>query len=409
MGLYLGVLLLLFVTFSIFAWRDFKTALASLAFLLPTYLLRFSLGPIPFTVLEGFILILTILWITKHGGIHTHLKNLDPFIRPLLLLLAAACFAVVVAPNTLEALNTWKSYFIEPLLVFLMLRTTFTHEDDWEQIPKFFAWSVIALSLFGIIQYLTGLALPAPWDIERRITSIFPYPNALGLYLAPLVGMSIVLFIKKRGGALWLASIVLGIIGIILAQTEAALVAIPAGLLITLLLTDISSRTKLRIAFEATVIGLLLVSLVPIISEKIFLQDYSGQVRIAQWQETRALIQDNPAFGAGLSGYPQAIAPYHDFRFYEVFQYPHNIFLNIWVELGILGLIAFFWLAWLMLKKTQSSDHKLVLASFAALAIMTIHGLVDVPFFKNDLSVMTLIFIAILSANAIRRQPKIIH
>ena len=113
----------------------------------------------------------------------------------------------------------------------------------------------------------------------------------------------------------------------------------------------------------------------------------------------------NPAFGAGLNAYPQALAPYHNSTQYEIFQYPHNIVLNIWTELGLLGLIAFGLLAWLTWRSvtptTKNSQQKtLLLAAFAALLTMTIHGLVDVPYFKNDLSVMVWILFAVLATTS---------
>ncbi|MCH8049550.1 hypothetical protein IH979_02465, partial [Patescibacteria group bacterium] len=85
----------------------------------------------------------------------------------------------------------------------------------------------------------------------------------------------------------------------------------------------------------------------------------------------------------------------------------HNIFLNIWSELGILGLLAFFWLAFYTIRTIQiHRDDALKLAAFAALATMVIHGLVDVPYFKNDLAVMTWLLLAIISAPWIKVYKK---
>ena len=120
------------------------------------------------------------------------------------------------------------------------------------------------------------------------------------------------------------------------------------------------------------------------------LQDSSGLVRRAQWSETLTMLADRPFLGAGLNGYPAALAPYHDATFYEIFQYPHEIFLNSWSELGLIGLIALFIGAILVARTTwRRKDEVLVLAFAVAILTMTIHGLVDVPFFKNDLAILT--------------------
>ena len=65
------------------------------------------------------------------------------------------------------------------------------------------------LSIFAIYQKFTGTFIPNPfWAAEatRRVTSFYPYPNALALYLAPIVTMLIgwvVLEFKKVKTNFW--------------------------------------------------------------------------------------------------------------------------------------------------------------------------------------------------------------
>jgi len=408
----------IFLTYTILSWRNFKLGLLLLTGLLPVYLLRFDIGPIPSTALEILILISIVVWILKlrdlkfRKGVWQYAPTIRPWIKPTILLIAAASIAVTVAPDPFSALGIWKAYFIEPILVAVMMFSCFD-KKDFESALKALEISSIVLSVIGILQYLTGLGIPTPWDIELRITSIFDYPNALGLFLAPIVAMAIVRLSSCRRGvlqytptdvAIWIATALFGTIAIILSETEAALVAIPVALIITFLLSPkrvwhAKLMPKWRVGFEVLAVLIILVALIPTVREKIFLQDYSGQVRISQWVETAHLLQDHFVFGAGLNGYPTVLAEYHDPTLYEIFQYPHNIFLNIWVELGLLGLIAFFWFAFLILKTVLKSysANKLqseTLALLAVFLVILIHGLVDVPYFKNDLAVMSWIFLA---------------
>jgi len=145
---------------------------------------------------------------------------------------------------------------------------------------------------------------------------------------------------------------------------------------------------------------------------KLLLNDYSGMIRRLIWSETWVMLKDHWFFGAGLAGYPLAIIPYHIHKF-EIFPDPHNIFLNFWSETGILGLIAFGWLSikyiWLSLKDifcietkcgNTFSFHKVASCVFLAVALeIVIHGLVDVPYFKNDLSVLVWLLVAVASLN----------
>ena len=61
----------------------------------------------------------------------------------------------------------------------------------------------------------------------------------------------------------------------------------------------------------------------------------SGGARMSMWLSSVSLWVDNPLFGSGIGGYP-IIMGYGDFR-----SYPHNIFLEIMVELGLVGLFLF--------------------------------------------------------------------
>ena len=74
----------------------------------------------------------------------------------------------------------------------------------------------------------------------------------------------------------------------------------------------------------------------------------------------------------------------------EDFQYPHNIFLTVWSELGLLGLISFVGLVVHIFAQLIRLNKKKIdlfaLALVGSFSFMLIHGLVDVPYFKNDLS-----------------------
>ncbi|MEK7108413.1 MAG: hypothetical protein AAB898_01965, partial [Patescibacteria group bacterium] len=101
-------------------------------------------------------------------------------------------------------------------------------------------------------------------------------------------------------------------------------------------------------------------------------------------------------------GYPIVFDAYHKARHIEIFQYPHQIFLNFWSELGLAGLVAFFLLLaryFMTLRETLRrvpSAQPWVAMLVASMAALLVHGLVDVPYFKNDLSMLTWTLIAIL-------------
>jgi putative inorganic carbon (hco3(-)) transporter len=379
------------VLFALVTIKKLEHGVLLLIALLPTYLLRANFFGFPTTFLELMIITVILVWIVQNRTrVLSKFKLEKRWQLPLLLLLVAATISLFIAPERSAALGVYKAYFIEPILFFFVLIDYLKQKDSLNKIYKSLGLSALAISLFGIFQWATNSGIPTPWDFENRITSIFDYPNAVGLFLGPIIILGALQIYKNKKDRLWITVTFLSSIAIILSKSEAAWIAVAGTLFIAFL---INKKTR-KITTAALAILILLVAIIPqarnFTSQKLLLQDYSGQVRITIWKESFKMLKDKPLFGAGLSGYKTALTPYHKATHLELFQYPHNIVLNIWTELGLLGLIAIGFLAFQILKKPQFTIVTFVLLE------MTIHSLVDVPYFKNDLSVLTWIFLAIL-------------
>ena len=398
-----SILLILTAAFGLIAWLDPKKGLLLLVALLPSYLLRGEIFGIPTTLLEMMIVVFIVIWLIRRAP---SIKTILPdrrYLLPITLLFIAATLSLFVAPETQAAAGVWKAYFIEPFLLFLIVRYELSRSSiATEDIFKALGITALVLSLVAIYQWATGSGIPIPWDIEKRVTSVFDYPNALGLFLGPIViigAMHTRQVSKQIHTWFWPAVTILSFIAILLAQSEAAIVAIVA----TLAIVGLLNKKTVYTTVVACLVALMLITLSPwsgAIFDKLTLQDYSGQVRLTGWSETVNLLQDNWVLGTGLSGYPVALIPYHQATHLEIFQYPHNIVLNIWTELGLLGLVASILLAWKLLMSFRASEASRGIFSPQTIALlvlleMTIHGLVDVPYFKNDLAILTWIMIAI--------------
>lgn len=411
-------LLVLLGIFAYLTWRNLETGVLLFCALLPSYLIRFSIGGVPTTFLEMMALIIIGIWATKtNWKVEIQSLKKNPLIVATDLLLIAATIGIFVSPDKQAAVGVWKAFYVEPILMFfVIIDVVGTHkghpyEQIREKIFQSLGLSALFISLFGLIQYFFSIGIPAPWDLEHRITSIFEYPNALALFLEPIIVISwfeIRKATKETKGdqkkpkevAFWLTVSVLSTINVFLAQSEAGIAALVITALCILLFSKITRKQTL---VSMVIVGALIFTIPTsrtYLFEKFTFRDSSEQVRLSQWKETIALLKDHPIMGVGLSGYPIALKPYHHDLQYEIFQYPHNIVLNIWVELGLLGLVAFFLLAFQMARMAfawEGRDPPLQSQAILFGAIffeIIIHGLVDVPYFKNDLAMMTWILIA---------------
>jgi len=407
------------ICFAALSFLNLRWAMLLIVAALPTYLIRFSIGPVPTTLLELMLFVAIVVWIFHYKGLSIRGSSfLNGWRTPITLLLIAATLGVIISPDTLPALGVWKAYFIEPILFFLMVNHIFRKEGDEIRIINWLGVSSLAISLFALFQYFSRLGIPAPWDIEGRVTSFYPFPNAVGLFIGPMIVLAVAMLaraIKLKyiySSVFWGITTLLGTVSIILSQTEAAWIAVAVSLFVLSLFYKKIRLITIPLAVVSMVVIFLIPSSQSFVTEKIFLQDWSGQVRLGLWQETTELVYNNPIIGVGLSGFPIAIQPYHKIDYVEVFQYPHNFILNIWVELGLLGLIGFFFVIKKVVQYIYNSiknqkDKWLTLAFGAVFLEMLIHGLVDVPYFKNDLAILTWILIALITIVSTRGSQQI--
>jgi len=451
--MYIGITLYL-IAFFLLAWWRLDRALLLLIVALPTYLIRFEVAGLPFTLLEAMILMTATVWFIKYflpanrkffqGGLHRPGGRINyPYSWEMILLVVISFIAAGIAGFTPGALGIWKAYFFEPVLLFIVLLNTFKNRTGLGQIIGAFALSVAAVSLFAIYQKISGQFIANPfWAATetRRVVSFFGYPNAVGLYLAPLslilTGWLISIH-KERAAALktMLAGTILASwLAIYFAHSDGAIVAVAVGLVVLAGLTDRRARVAVLVVTVLAAAGLFFFQPAsdPLI-DKILLRDLSGEIRQQQWRETITMLQNGRILtGAGLDNYQESIGPYHQegifFNFddrpnfdavvwanptlreiywqpVEIYLYPHNIFLNFWSELGLAGLLLFLWLIvktavilWRLARRASNQKEKYLAAGLgAALAAIVVHGLVDVPYFKNDLAAMFWIVLALVA------------
>lgn len=390
---------LLLIVFGVVAWRDIRYALFILLAALPAYLLRFSAIGIPLTVLEGMILIIFSRWLILFWQKKETLQ-LDMWLKlAMLLFFLAGIVGTIVSPEKRAALGILKAYIIEPMLFFITARSVLKKQD----IPKVItalSVSAIVISLYGLAQRFLGVKIVAPWQAELRITSLFEYPNAVGLFLAPLIPLFVWQLVqvwhKLRLKLYWLLVIILSLLAIYFAKTWGAMVALVAvGLAIGLW-----QKPTRKYAFAFLIGGIVAVFLASatrtIIIQKLSFKSWSGMVRVAMYEETWQMLKSSPVFGAGLNGYQTAIRPYHVNKWMEIFLYPHNIVLAVWSELGFLGLVAAIGLLLWFIKQLLQRRDSIRVMLVASMAIILIHGLVDVPYFKNDLAVIFWLLLALV-------------
>lgn len=406
------LLVIALVVFCYLSYRKTIWGLSIIILMLPSYLYRCQILGLPTTFLELIILLLFAIWLIKCRRYKCkRLKALPSVLQILLILWLMVSLAAMAINPTYTAVGLWRAYFLEPMLFFIVLFNSVNNKKDLYIIFNALAMLVTWLFIVAIYQNYTDWNYLAAYNLPntKRLTAVFLYPNALSLLTAPLAAFFMGLwFISKDKISDWPYLLVasLGLLLAILARSDGAILAILVSLILALILNRKWRKWCLVIILLMIIITTLFSSLptkINDIKQQLFspvldLQATSLEIRSSQWQETWGMLRNNSFWGAGLSGYQTALGPYHQVEWLEVYLYPHNIFLNFWAELGLLGLMVFLSLIiyiLILLKKLFKDKNSLFWPITLLWLTWFVHGLVDVPYFKNDLSVLFFIMLAL--------------
>lgn len=401
------------------SWQEqTRIWLRRLAFSLPllslTYLLRFHIAGLPSTVLElvVWIFLVGVLLVNGRAGLARAHGLLWTWRFAIMAWLLATLVAVGVSPSLWTGLGLWRAYVLEPLLVLVALCALLDQPGDRRRMEQGMMVAGIVVSLWAIVGYLGNWGIPKPWNVAltagRRAVGPFGFPNAVALFLAPIGALAMAKFcaLKARMDlntktdwktvGLYLVTTILSILALLAARSEGGLLAFAVVTLCSLLGLR---RGRWLVAVGAVITAVTLIA-VPVLRQtlvhEITFQGWSGKVRLIMWRETWTMLKDHWFFGAGFGGYPTVFNAYHKARFIEIFQYPHNILLNFWSETGLLGIAAFVSVAvsWFKNASKPISSHRYssILVLVAPLIAILVHGLVDVPYFKNDLALWFWLF-----------------
>ena len=371
--------------------------LSAILALLPTYLIRFNIGPFPSTFLE--VLVVVFLFVTlifEYKNI-PGLKRLGKINIFTSLFVISGIIAVAASPETYKALGQLKAFIVEPVLFFYAIVLTIKHPQDYRAPLTGLLVGSLGVSIFGVIQHWTGIWLPLRfWGYSEgvlRITSFFEHPNALALYLGPILGFFFALRQKhstlvNRTLLNW--SLPVLALSLFFTYSRGAWLAVICAVIFLSI-----RKYSLRLVLPATIILVLLGAwLIPSAADRIRLADSSDEARLGLYKVAANKILESPLVGNGLHGFRTTLTEANFAG--EVLNYPHNIFMNFWLEMGLLGLLAFALIfnAALSRHKLQPSAITLSVAIF--LFVLLIHGLVDAPYFKNDLSLLFWFMVALI-------------
>jgi putative inorganic carbon (hco3(-)) transporter len=395
-------------------------------------------------------------------------SRMGPFIIPVCVFVGAALLANFIAYSRANALRAFREEVVDPLLYLLLVLACLRSYRDVKRLVVALFGMGFVIALLGLIQdlFLRNL-IKADAEGLVRITTVYGSGNNIGLlfdYALP-IGLAIVL---SRISWKWrLATFVLCLPFIFVLYESASrgawLVAMPLTLLFVLAFAIRNRKFVVSGGIVLTVVALVVgIFLHSQIADFIINGHTNGQSdsyksstvlkRPYLWETALHMIGDSPWLGYGMDNWlchysnswknaclypggrpanlpwPQQIVPDHPklpaywittdpithqptgLSDEPTLSHPHNIFLHVWVSIGIFGLLAFIAVLVLFyrllarmlryLHKMQSPQFEqirwIVVGVGAAMLAALIQGQVDSAFLEQDLSFCFWTLIAVI-------------
>jgi O-antigen ligase len=132
----------------------------------------------------------------------------------------------------------------------------------------------------------------------------------------------------------------------------------------------------------------------------------SGAIRLKTWASALAMLRDHAIFGIGLDQFARLYPAYIDPTLLGTNEvntaHPHNLVLDIWLRMGLIGLVAFAWMLWrffrtgiAVVSEPTSLARVLRIGLIAAMAAALVHGLVDQFYFWPDIAFAFWLFLVV--------------
>lgn len=444
---YILYVILLFA-WAVLVYKNLRVSVLLIPLFFPLYLLEVNIFGLPFYFIELLILISAIpvfyLLLTGHSEVLDkgmaqkiiHIVKLrflpekwefkefvkSPFLPIVLFLIASVISALIVkGDEAIHSLGILKSWVIFPLTYFYILYLTIKDLKDVSFALYAYLGSAIVLALWGLYQAASGNYI----TIDQRVSGPFESANYLAMYITPAFVFASIRFLQTFMH-LKLASahtrfvafehrIFLGLFAaflfaiLVLTQSYGGIIGAFLAVFIYVIYHRLTTTEYLVKKFLTKIIIfiILLVTLGGALSVSMNIEKFQNLIkldehtsistRIEIWQVGAILLKENPVLGIGLGQYqPNYIYKAEEILGREPLEpvrlHSHNLYLETWLNTGLLGIVSFIWIiifAYTRYRKIKPGEQKdMAIAVLIMLSYLLIHGLIDVTYWKNDLSLI---------------------
>jgi O-antigen ligase len=400
--------ILVFLGALVVGWRLPRVWVWLVVLLIPAYVVKLNIGFLPTNLAELVLWGGALGWLAKQPKANLILlwSRYRPLWWQLSLILVGLVVGVIVSGDLRLSLGIVKGWFLGPILFYGAATSILSSVTALELVPLLML-STLPISIAALVQVVAGHFL----TIDGRASAWFASANYLSLYLVPILLLgSITIFerwYKSAWFLFWVVTIP-GLLAVYFSYSYGGWLALASGLVVIGLW-----RFRTRWQFWLISLGALAVAgFTQLSTERVaqmldFKTQSSASVRFQVWATDWLMVKEYWLTGIGLGQYPTRYSEFANRLFHPPLEpgmlHAHNLYLQSIINLGALGLLGLIGLIVTFFGWVRRCSAVVAAPLIAAMTAILVHGLVDTPYWKNDLSMLfwTILVIATLRARPI--------
>ena len=331
------------------------------------------------------------------------------FDAPVALFLAAALLSLLATEYLRLSLRELRTLIVEPVGFFFLLRAVVRAPADARRLVDVLTVAATVVATLAVAQYFLGGAVT---DVQgvRRVHGTYTSPNHLALLLGRALPFLLAFaWLLPRYRLLRLGATLLCGVALLLSFSVGGWLATGGAVLLVVGL--LGGRRPLAALLVAGVLALgvvLAVAPVERLTGRLDPTRGTTLVRAQLWQAGVELIREYPLLGIGLDNflyrYSTLLPPTTGME--PNLSHPHNLLLQFWLQLGLLGIVALGWLLVVAIRSLRSHVGRTAAPEYRALAVGALgsllafvaHGSIDNGYFLVDMAFIFWLTMAVASA-----------
>ena len=332
-------------------------------------------------------------------------------------------FVGLAAISTLTSIHRTKSmqilmlYIAFAVFYFVTVNTVRT-KQQWYNLVMFFVLSGAAVALFGVYQnFVLETTAQSSWvdtemfsEIGVRVYSTLDNPNVLGQFLVLVIPVAFAMLVSEKKAlskiVLFLSCVIMGAC-LIFTWSRAGWVAIVLALGFFVVMKDRRWSTLVIVALLIMpfVLPQNILSRITSIGN---MKDSSTAYRVSVWIASLRIAADYWLGGIGLgSGAFERMYQNYALNGAGFALHSHNFYIQLVVEMGVLGLIVFFAIIFLAykqiicIKDKKSLNYNVSLAIGGALLGYLFQGMAENLWYNYRMVLIFFICLAVLQSSTI--------